>query len=111
MRRSASDEAERALLRRSKALGIVKVKADRSLQGRKVYLQRFTRFGQWVKMQRVILGTELAKRFLPAAPARAPLRAPHLHVVNQVGAGYLDGFSRTVVFKRLGKSLRIHGAG
>ena len=57
----------------SKGMGFVKVKTNHSLQGRKVYVQRFTRFGQWVKMKRVILGRNSQKLFylrLPRGPTR-----------------------------------------
>jgi plastocyanin len=82
-----------------KRFGFVKVKSDRSLAGRKVYVQRFTRFGQWVKMRRVILGPGSQKRFkLRLKPGRYTLRV--FMSLNQVGAGYLDGFSPTRTFRR-----------
>ena len=34
-----------------KRYGSVKVKADRSLPGKKTYLQKFTRFHEWVKVR------------------------------------------------------------
>ena len=83
----------------SKRFGSVKVKSDRSLAGRKVYIQRFTRFHQWVKMRRVILGAGSQKLFrLQLKPGRYTLRV--FMSLNQVGAGYLDGFSRTVTVRR-----------
>ena len=82
-----------------KRFGFVKVKSDRSLAGRKVYVQRFTRFHQWVKMRRVILGAGSQKRFkLHLKPGRYTLRI--FMSLNQVGAGYLDGYSRTRTFLR-----------
>jgi plastocyanin len=83
----------------SRGMGFVKVKSDRSLQGRKVYVQRFTRFGQWVKMKRVILGASSSRLFyLRLTRGRYTLRV--FMSFNQVGAGYLDGFSRTITYRR-----------
>lgn len=83
----------------NKLFGSVVVKSDRSLTGRKVYLQKFTRFGQWVKIKGVILGRASHSYFrLKLAPGRYQLRI--FMSYNQVGAGYLDGFSRTVTYTR-----------
>ena len=83
----------------NKLFGSVVVKSDRSLTGRKVYLQKFTRFGQWVKIKGVILGRASHSYFrLKLAPGRYQLRI--FMSFNQVGAGYLDGFSRTVTYTR-----------
>jgi len=83
----------------SKRYAFVKVKSDRSLAGRKVYIQRFTRFHQWVKMRRVILGASSQKLFrLKLKPGRYTLRV--FMSLNQVGAGYLDGYSRARTFLR-----------
>jgi plastocyanin len=83
----------------SKRFGSVTVKADRSLEGRKVYLQKFTRFHEWVKVGRVILGRHSHKFFrLPLKRGRYALRI--FMSLNQVGAGYLDGYSRTVVVRK-----------
>ena len=83
----------------SKGMGIVKVKSNHSLQGRKIYVQRFTRFGQRVKIKRVILGRSSQKLFYLRLP-RGTYTLRVFMSYNQVGAGYLDGFSRTVIFKR-----------
>jgi plastocyanin len=83
----------------AKRIASVKVKADRSLRGKKVYLQKFTRFHEWVKVRSVVLGDGSARRF------RHGLRPGYRYAVrvfmslNQAGAGYLDGYSRTVVVK------------
>jgi plastocyanin len=83
----------------SHGMGFVKVKTNHSLEGRKVYVQRFTRFGQWVKMKRVFLNRNSQKLFYLRLPrGRYTLRV--FMSFNQVGAGYLDGYSRTVVFRR-----------
>ncbi len=82
-----------------KRFAAVKVKAGRSMQGRKVYIQRFTRFHEWVKIRKVILGANSGARFrLRLAPGRYLLRA--YVTVDQAGAGYLDGESRTVAVRR-----------
>ncbi len=83
----------------SKGMGFVKVKTNHSLQGRKVYVQRFTRFGQWVKMKRVILARSSQKLFYLRLP-RGTYTLRIFMSYNQAGAGYLDGFSRTVAYKR-----------
>ena len=83
----------------SKGMGFVKVKSNHSLQGRKVYVQRFTRFGQWVKMKRVILGRSSQRLFYLRLP-RGKYTLRVFMSLNQAGAGYLDGFSRTVTYRR-----------
>lgn len=83
----------------SKRWGSVKVKAARSLKGKKVYLQKFTRFHEWVKVRPVILGNGSAKRFLLGLPRGHRYAVRIFMSLNQVGAGYLDGYSRTVVVK------------
>jgi plastocyanin len=82
-----------------KRYGSVKVKADRSLVGKKVYLQKFTRFHEWVKVRPVILKGNSARRFLLGLPGGNRYAVRIFMSLNQVGAGYLDGFSRTVVVK------------
>jgi plastocyanin len=82
-----------------KRWGSVKVKTDRSLKGKKVYLQKFTRFHEWVKVRPVFLNRSSQQRF------KLGLRPGYRYAVrifmslNQVGVGYLDGFSKTVVVK------------
>ena len=77
----------------------VKVKAGRSMAGRKVYIQRFTRFHEWVKIRKVVLGSSSGARFrLRLAPGHYLLRA--YLTVDQAGPGYLDGESRTVAVHR-----------
>src|SRR5947207_3355665 len=76
-------------------IGVV---AARSMAGRKVYIQRFTRFHEWVKIRRVILGSTSARSFRLKLPrGRYVLRA--YITVNQAGAGYLDGASRNIVYR------------
>jgi len=83
----------------NKKIGSVKVKADRSLTGKKVYLQKFTKFHEWVKVRSVILGNGSAKRFALGLPHRHRYAIRIFMSLNQIGAGYLDGFSKTVVVK------------
>jgi plastocyanin len=83
----------------AKRWGSVKVKADRSLKGKKVYLQKFTRFHEWVKVRPVILGNGSSKRFLLMLPRGHRYAVRIFMSLNQVGAGYLDGYSRTLVVK------------
>jgi plastocyanin len=83
----------------SKRYGSVKVKTDRPLKGKKVYLQKFTRFHEWVKVRPVILGNGSAKRFLLMLPRGHRYAVRIFMSLNQVGAGYLDGFSRTLVVR------------
>ena len=83
----------------AKRWGSVKIKADRSLAGKKAYLQKFTRFHQWVKVRSVVLGPTSSKRFLLELPAGHRYAVRIFMSLNQIGAGYLDGFSSTVVAK------------
>jgi plastocyanin len=87
------------LLSASKGMGFVKVKTNHSLEGRKVYVQRFTRFGQWVKMKRVILGRSSQRLFYLRLP-RGTYTLRVFMSYNQVGAGYLDGYSPAITYKR-----------
>ena len=69
------------------------------MQGRKVYIQRFTRFHEWVKIRKVFLNGNSGARFrLRLSPGRYTLRA--YITINQAGAGYLDGASHTIVLRR-----------
>jgi plastocyanin len=78
---------------------VVTVRGDRSFAGRSVYLQRLSRFGQWVNVRKVRLGSQSARRF----KSRMPLGSSRLRIfmtVNQAGAGYLGGMSSVLVFRR-----------
>jgi plastocyanin len=79
--------------------GLVRVRAARSMAGRKVYIQRLTRFHEWVKIRRLVLNSSSSRafRFHPKR-GRYVLRA--YMTVNQAGAGYLDGTSRTIVLRQ-----------
>jgi hypothetical protein len=88
------------LLTVGKRYWFIKVKTNHSLRGHKVFVQKLTRFQQWVKFKRVILNTSSSR--LIRAPrlkhGRYTLRV--FMSYNQAGAGYLDGYSRTVVIRR-----------
>ena len=79
--------------------GFVKVTTNRSMAGRKVYIQRLTRFREWVKIKRVILGASSSRafRFHPRR-GRYTLRA--YMTVNQAGPGYIDGISRARFYRQ-----------
>ena len=76
----------------------VKVKAATSHAGRKVYIQRFTRFHEWVKFRSVKLGSSSGRAFrFHLKRGRYTLRA--YMTINQAGTGYLEGYSRTIVLR------------
>jgi plastocyanin len=81
-----------------RGFGVVKVTANHSMAGHKVYIQRHTRFGEWVKIKRVILGSRSSRAFrLNLRRGRYVLRA--YMTINQAGPGYLDGISRSRVYR------------
>jgi hypothetical protein len=76
-----------------------RVTGARSFAGRLVQLQRRTVAGRWVTVKRLRLNARSARLFkatLPAGTSRLRIAMS----VNQSGAGYLAGFSRTIVFRR-----------
>jgi len=76
----------------------VKVKAASSHAKRKVYIQRFTKFHEWVKFRAVTLSPSSGRVFrLHLQRGRYTLRA--YMSINEAGTGYLDGFSRTIVYR------------
>jgi plastocyanin len=76
----------------------VKVKAAASHAGRKVYIQRFTKFHEWVKFRSVKLGSSSGSVFrFHLKRGRYTLRA--YMTINQAGTGYLEGYSRTIVLR------------
>jgi plastocyanin len=79
--------------------GFVRVKTNRSMAGRKVYIQRRTRFHEWVKVKRVILGRTSSRSF-SYRPARGRYILRAYITVNQAGPGYLDGASRSIVYRQ-----------
>jgi plastocyanin len=76
-----------------------KVVAARSFAGRYVQLQRRSSLGQWVTVKRVQLNGSSAAIFRASLPhGTSSLRIAMS--VNQAGAGYLAGMSRTIVYSR-----------
>jgi plastocyanin len=78
---------------------VVTVTGERSFANRVVYLQRLTRFGQWVKVRKVTLGSQSSRRFKSLMP-KGSSRLRIFMTVNQAGAGYLGGMSSVLVFRR-----------
>jgi plastocyanin len=78
---------------------IVRVVGNRSFAGRGVYLQRLSRFGQWVRVEKVTLGSQSARRFKKRMP-KGTSRLRIFMTVNQAGSGYLGGMSSMLVFRR-----------
>ncbi len=78
---------------------VTRVVGARSFASRLVQLQRRTTLGRWVTVRRVRLNGRSAATFT----ARLPRGASKLRVamsVNQAGAGYLAGISRTITHRR-----------
>ena len=83
----------------NRRVGFIRLSADRSLAGRKVYVQRLTRFGEWVKIRRIILGSGSKKRFfLHLKKGNYFLRV--VISTNEAGAGYQEAFSNTVHIRK-----------
>jgi plastocyanin len=85
-----------AILKHQRA--VIKVKAATSHAGRKVYIQRFTRFHEWVKFRSVKLGSSSGRVVrLHLKRGRYVLRV--FMSINEAGTGYLEGYSRTIVYR------------
>jgi len=72
----------------------------KSFAGRWVYVQRLTRFGDWVKIKKVFLNRQGAKRFKLRGLPNGMNRVRILMSTNQAGAGYIFGTSSTLSFRR-----------
>jgi plastocyanin len=78
---------------------ITSAKATTSMAGRWVYVQRKSRFNQWVNIKKVRLGGTGARRFKATLPrGRHALRV--FMTTNQAGPGYLWSHSRTLVYRK-----------
>jgi plastocyanin len=78
---------------------IVSAKAQSSLAGRWVYLQRRSPLAQWVNVKKVRLGSTGARRFTYTLKrGRNVLRM--FMTTNQAGAGYLWSHSRTLLIRK-----------
>ena len=88
-------------LRRT-AVGLLatRVAGARPFAGRFVQLQRRTAAGRWVTVRRARLNLRSAALFRPASLPRGASTVRIAMSVNQAGAGYLAGFSRTIVYRR-----------
>ncbi len=87
----------RALVRRSRGF-LVQVTAATSFAGRSVYVQRRSRFGQWVSLKKVTLRSGSSRRFTVRL-RRGVSRLRIFMTVNQAGAGYLAASSQTVTVR------------
>lgn len=76
-----------------------RVVAARSFAGKLVQLQRRSSLGQWVTVQRKPLNATSAATFQPSLPHGTSTLRVALSV-NQAGAGYLAGISRTISYRR-----------
>jgi plastocyanin len=73
--------------------------AARSFAGKLVKFQRQNRFGEWVTLKQVRLGSNSGAVFRFTLPhGTSPIRV--VLSVNQAGPGYLAGVSRTVSYRR-----------
>ncbi len=78
---------------------VTRVYAGRSMARKQVQLQRFSSFGQWVTIKRVVLDLNSRARFEAVLPAGSN-RLRIAFSVNHAGAGYLAAFSREIVYRK-----------
>ena len=77
------------------------VTGPRSFWHRHVFLQRLSRFGQWVNVASLTLGPQSGRVFRPAALLpRGPSRIRIFLTVNQAGLGLLASHSGTQAVRR-----------
>lgn len=72
----------------------------KSFGGHWVYVQRLNRFGDWVKIKKVFLNRQGAKRFKLKGLPNGRNRVRTFMTTNQAGAGYVFGTSSTISFRR-----------
>ncbi|HKY13095.1 MAG TPA: hypothetical protein VJL85_07125 [Gaiellaceae bacterium] len=78
---------------------VTSAKAQTSMAGRWVYVQRRSSLNQWVNIKKVRLGSSGARRFkLDLRPGRNVLRI--FMTTNQAGSGYLWSHSRTLFIRK-----------
>lgn len=78
---------------------VTSAKAQTSMAGRWVYVQRRSSLNQWVNIKKVRLGSSGARRFkLDLKPGRNILRI--FMTTNQAGAGYLWSHSPTLFIRK-----------
>ena len=88
-----------SLRRTASGLFSTRVRGSKSFAARGVQLQRRTAAGRWITIKRVRLNgssSALIRATLPRGTSRLRIAMS----VNQAGAGYLAGFSRTIVVRR-----------
>jgi hypothetical protein len=88
-----------ALRRTASGAFSTRVSGARSFARRGVQLQRRSATGRWITIKRIRLNVRSAKLFRATLP-RGTSRLRIAMSVNQAGAGYLAGFSRTIVVRR-----------
>ena len=72
-----------------------KVLSPVSYAGKYVYLQRLSKFGQWVTVEKLKLGPNSGRIFM--APHRKGTFTYRVYITtNQAGTGYLDAWSNSV---------------
>lgn len=76
-----------------------RVTAATSYAGHSVYVQRLSRFGEWVKIAKIKLGKRSGRYFTLRLP-RGISRLRVFMTVNQAGPGYLAGYSRILTVRR-----------
>jgi plastocyanin len=75
--------------------------AARDFTGKHVWVQRFSHFGQWIKIRYLTLGAKGLKQFrMPHLPRHRISRLRVFFSLNQAGGGYLDGFSPVLTIRR-----------
>jgi plastocyanin len=72
----------------------------KSFAGRFVYIQRLNRFGDWVRIKKVFLNRQGAKRFKLRGLPNGMNRVRVYMTTNQAGPGYIFGTSPTLSFRR-----------
>ena len=72
----------------------------KSFAGRFVYVQRLNRFGDWVRIKKVFLNRQGAKRFKLRGLPNGQNRVRIFMTTNQAGSGYIFGTSETLSFRR-----------
>jgi plastocyanin len=72
----------------------------KSFAGRFVYVQRLNRFGDWVRIKKVYLNRQGAKRFKLRGLPNGQNRVRLFMTTNQAGPGYFLGTSQTLSFRR-----------
>jgi plastocyanin len=72
----------------------------KSFGGRWVYIQRLNRFGDWVRIKKVTLNRQGAKRFKLRGLPNGLNRVRVFMTTNQAGSGYIFGTSSTRTFRR-----------